>query len=77
MQLKYCCPSCEARSRFNVIEQVVTSIKIDNQTGDVHILETLDPFHQPYRGPEHRVQCANCGLVEDELRFVKMAEKLS
>jgi hypothetical protein len=74
---RYCCPSCQARSRFNVIEQVATSVKIDFQTGQVETLETLGPFHMPYRGPENRVQCATCGLVEDEIRFIKTAENIN
>jgi hypothetical protein len=73
---RYSCPSCQARSRFNVIEQVAKPVKIDFQTGEVDMLDTisLGPLHLPYRGPENRVQCASCGLVEDEIRFIKMAE---
>ncbi|WP_025026728.1 hypothetical protein [Caldalkalibacillus mannanilyticus] len=77
MILTYCCPSCEARSRFNLIEQIATPVKIDNQTGQMNVLERLEPYHLPYNGPKTKVQCANCGLIEDEIRFKKMAEKMS
>lgn len=72
----YACPSCQARSRFNRIEQVVTPIKLNVQTGEIEELEQIDPFHLPYNGPDVRLQCATCGLVEDEVRFIKMAETL-
>jgi hypothetical protein len=72
----YCCPTCQARSRFNIIQQVATPVKINFQTGESQVMEQLDPFHMPYRGPEVRVQCGSCGTVEDEIRFTKMAENL-
>lgn len=72
----YCCPSCGTnRTRFNLIEQVVSSVKKDPQTGAV--LETVeegDPLHLPYRGETRRVQCGVCGLTESEERFIKTAE---
>ena len=37
--------------------------------------ENLSPFHMEYRGPDYRVQCAACGLVEDERTFIKFGEK--
>ncbi len=70
----YACPNCSAKSRFNRIDQIATPIKLDVQTGDVQELTQLDPFHLPYNGPTIRIQCATCGLIEDELRFLKMAE---
>lgn len=50
------------------------------QTGEV--LEefgedNLGPFHLPYRGPERKVQCGVCGLVEDEQAFIKRAEYMN
>lgn len=71
----YCCPSCGTnRSRFNLIEQVVTSVKKDPQTGEIvgHV-EAGDPLHVPYRGESRRVQCGVCGLTENEERFIKTA----
>jgi len=74
MSQVYRCPNCKTnRSRFNFIEQQATSVKLDPQTGDIvqsYTNETLDPFHLPYRGPNLRIQCASCGLVEDERRFI-------
>ncbi|MCM3716414.1 DNA alkylation repair protein [Halalkalibacter oceani] len=75
----YLCPNCKTnRSRFNLIEQVATPVKIDAQSGD--ILESYDageagPFHLPYRGPQLKVQCATCGLIEDEQMFIKRAQQ--
>lgn len=74
VMIHYRCPACAARSRFNLIEQHAKPIKIDVNTGKLTLLEQLDPFHLPYNGPERRVQCATCGLIEDEIRFIKMAE---
>ncbi|WP_312889047.1 DNA alkylation repair protein [Desertibacillus haloalkaliphilus] len=75
---RYLCPKCRTnRSRFNIIEQVATSVKIDPQSGEIverYTNDNLDPFHIPYRGPQFRVQCGVCGLVEAEERFAKSAE---
>jgi hypothetical protein len=51
---------------------------MDPQTGNVleeYSSEQLSPFHMPYKGPDKRVQCAACGLVEDERTFIKFGEK--
>ncbi len=70
----YRCPSCRARSRFNIIDQVITSVKLDVNTGNYLPLDNLEPYHLKYSGPDKRVQCASCGLVEDENRFIKAAQ---
>ncbi|GAA0348865.1 DNA alkylation repair protein [Bacillus horti] len=72
----YCCPSCQSKSRFNVINQVVTPIKVSWPTGETEVLEQLEPYHVQYQGPENRIQCGSCGLIEDELRFEKMAQRM-
>lgn len=74
---QYACPTCQARSRFHLIQQVHSPIKMNVQTGEMEFLEQLDPFHLPYQGPDYRVQCASCGTIEDEIRFIKMAENVS
>lgn len=77
MTQPYSCPRCKTnRSRFNIIEQVAKSIKMDPSTGEiiqVYQGEINDPFHNPYAGPAYRVQCALCSTIEDEEVFVKAA----
>ncbi|WP_226666725.1 DNA alkylation repair protein [Metabacillus litoralis] len=78
MTAPYLCPNCKTnKTRFNLIEQHVKSVKLDPQTGVV-IQEinqsSLDPFHIAYKGPAYRVQCGACGLIEDERTFIKRAE---
>ncbi|MFT4414092.1 DNA alkylation repair protein [Fredinandcohnia humi] len=73
----YLCPNCKSnRTRFNIIEQVAKSVKMDPQTGEVvqEYTDNLDTFHVPYRGPDYKVQCGVCGLIEDERSFVKRAQ---
>ncbi|MCD5322128.1 MULTISPECIES: DNA alkylation repair protein [Pontibacillus] len=74
----YLCPSCKTnKTRFNLIEQVVTPVKKNPQTGEiVEEYEDLSnqPMHMPYRGAQYRVQCAACGVIEEEISFIKRAE---
>lgn len=73
----YLCPNCKSnRTRFNIIEQVAKSVKVDPQNGDIleEYTNNLDPFHIPYRGPNIKVQCGVCGLIEDEISFIKRAQ---
>ncbi|WP_054948698.1 hypothetical protein [Numidum massiliense] len=72
----YRCPTCGTnRTRFNLIEQVVTMVKKDAQTGEIVArVEEGDPLQVPYRGESLRVQCGVCGLTEREERFVQTAK---
>lgn len=74
MSSPYCCPHCKTnRTRFNVINQVATPVRMDAHSGEItkSDQEALDAFHMPYKGPNVKVQCATCGLVEDEKMFVQ------
>lgn len=81
MSTPYCCPNCKTnRSRFNIIQQVVLPVRLDPQTGNViESYEEQDPgpFHTAYRGPDKRVQCGSCGLIEDETMFIKFGQRFS
>lgn len=78
MSQVYRCPNCKTnKTRFNLIQQMATSVKMDPNTGDVveeYTNDTLDAFHLPYQGPEVRVQCAACGLIEDEKTFAAFGD---
>ncbi|WP_221564736.1 DNA alkylation repair protein [Alkalihalobacillus sp. TS-13] len=69
----YLCPGCKTnRTRFNVIEQIPKGVKLDPQSGDVveeYSNDNLEMFHMPYKGSQYRVQCAACGLIENEETF--------
>ncbi|ANB58196.1 hypothetical protein GFC29_1012 [Anoxybacillus sp. B7M1] len=75
------CPNCKTnRTRFNLIEQRPVAVKLHPQTGEIeqeYTNDSLDPFHLPYRGPSYRVQCAACGLIENQEMFIKHAQHFS
>jgi len=78
MNKPYHCPNCKTnKTRFNIIEQKSKIVKLDSQTGEIlseHTLETIEPFHMVYRGPDYKVQCGVCGLIEEEKMFVNYAQ---
>ncbi|NHM29338.1 DNA alkylation repair protein [Neobacillus terrae] len=79
MSTPYRCPNCKTnRSRFNLIQQLPHPVKMDPNSGEIvqeYSQNDLDPFHIPYKGPELKVQCGVCGLVEDERTFIKFGEQ--
>ncbi|MGM8211320.1 DNA alkylation repair protein [Virgibacillus sp. W0430] len=77
MSKSYRCPNCKTnRTRFNIIEQVDRSVKLDPHSGDIiteFTSNNMDPFHMAYNGPKYRIQCGACGLIENEHTFIKYA----
>lgn len=78
MPSPYLCPNCKTnRSRFNMIEQVVKYVKLNPNSGEIvneYDENELQPYHLSYNGPQYKIQCASCGLIEDELTFIKHAQ---
>ncbi|KGX91108.1 DNA alkylation repair protein [Pontibacillus halophilus JSM 076056 = DSM 19796] len=74
----YLCPNCKTnRTRFNLIEQVVKPVKLNPQSGELveeYEVNETPPMHMKYNGTKLRVQCGACGVVEDEITFVKRAQ---
>lgn len=74
----YLCPNCKTnRSRFNIIEQQAKSVKLDPKSGEVvmeYSSDNMDAYHVAYKGPDKKIQCGSCGLVEDEKTFVAFAK---
>lgn len=78
MSQVYCCPNCRTnKTRFNLIQQVPIPIKKDPTSGEIieqYTNDHLQPFHLAYNGPDIRVQCATCGLIEDEKTFASFGK---
>ncbi len=80
MTMPYLCPKCTSnRTRFNIIDQHARPVKMDSVTGliveDYPDNVISDPFHMKYTGARYKVQCGMCGLLEDEVMFIKAAKR--
>lgn len=77
MKAPLCCPNCKTnRTRFNVIKQTATSVKVNPETGTIekqYESGEEEPFHITYNGPPAKIQCASCGLIENERTFQSFA----
>ncbi|HLR09343.1 MAG TPA: hypothetical protein VK136_08825 [Bacillota bacterium] len=52
-------------------------MKLDPKNGDIlndYTEDVIPIFHTRYTGPEYRIQCGVCGLVEEEQTFIKFAK---
>lgn len=76
MPTPYLCPACGTnRSRFNIIEQKIHSVRLDSRTGEViENISNSDPLQVRYHGDHYRIQCGVCGIIESEELFRKNAE---
>ncbi|NBJ71427.1 MULTISPECIES: DNA alkylation repair protein [Clostridia] len=78
MQTPYCCPNCKTnKTRFNRIDQVAHPIKLNAQTGEIvesYEANQVEAFHMKYQGPDYKIQCAACGVIEDEKTFIHFAQ---
>lgn len=77
MNNPYHCPNCKTnKTRFNIVEQHPKIVKLDAETGELlkeYTTENIEPFHMTYKGPQLKVQCGVCGLLESEEMFTKYA----